>query len=458
MESDQASPDAATSAEESVSLADLIARYLKEDLGLASTLSTWAANLAVVFAILLIAGLVHLAVRKGLIRLLSTLIKRSGVKWDDVFLESNVFKWLTHWVPALVIFVLVRPMLGDGFPVLANVVRGGATVYMIVVGVLALDSLFNAVRKLIKTFEWAADLPITSIVQVIKLIIYIGAVLMVVATVTGQDLLRIIGGMGIAASVLMLVFKDSILGLVAGIQIAANRMVRAGDWIEMPSHGADGDVLAVGLTTVKVQNWDKTITSIPTYALITNAFKNWRGMQEAKGRRIKRALYIDMDSIKLCTPEMLKRFGRIEYIQEYIEAKQAELDEWNSSHFKDTSMKANSRQLTNVGTFRAYMLAYLQNHPRVHQGMTLLVRQLAPGEHGLPIEVYCFSADTAWASYEDLQADIFDHLLAIAPEFDLRIYQNPSGGNVETFATTLTKRQSSRRKPRSTPAQAETQK
>lgn len=458
MESDSASrAPQASGATETPSLVDLLTEKL-EAWDWHSTVASWSASAAIVLLILIIAGAVHLLVSKGLIRLLTALIKRSEVDWDDVFVESNVLRWLTHWVPALVIFVLVRPLLGEDQTMLINLVRGGATVYMVVVGVLALDSLVNALQTLTGKFTWSADLPVTSIVQVVKLVLYIAAFLMVVAAVTGQDLLKIIGGLGIMASVLMLVFKDSILGLVAGIQIAANRMVRAGDWIEMPSHGADGDVLNVGLTTVKVQNWDKTITSVPTYALITESFKNWRGMQEAKGRRIKRALYIDMESIQLCTEEMLERYRRIEYISEYLKKKHQEIADWNKTHFVDSSVKVNSRHLTNVGTFRAYILAYLKNHPKVHQEMTLLVRQLAPTEHGLPIEVYCFSADTNWVAYEDLQSDIFDHLLAIAPEFDLRIFQSPSGGDVQSLRSSMTKRRSSRKRPRSSDSETEAQK
>jgi len=430
-----------------VSLADLLADQL-ETWGLNSGLAMWGAGLTMVAGILIVAGAVHLILGKVLIRLIAAVIKKSDFQWDDEFLQSNALKWLSHWIPGLVIYILVRPLLGEELPLLVNLVRGGATVYMIVVGVLALDSILNATRRVLEKFEWSENLPLTSIVQVIKLVIYIGSILMVVATLTGQDLLKVVGGLGIAASILMLVFKDSILGLVAGIQIAANRMVKAGDWVEMPSHSADGDVLNVGLTTVKVQNWDKTITTVPTYAMITESFKNWRGMQEAKGRRIKRALYVDMDSIQLCTEKMLERFRRIEYISEYLEQKKEEIAEWNKTHFVDHSVKVNSRHITNIGTFRAYVLAYLRNHPMVHQEMTLLVRQLPPSEHGLPIEIYCFSSDTNWVAYEGLQSDIFDHLLAIASEFDLRIFQSPSGANVEGLQSSLTKRKSTSRNSR----------
>ncbi|MGB7453231.1 MAG: mechanosensitive ion channel domain-containing protein, partial [Lysobacterales bacterium] len=236
-------------------------------------------------------------------------------------------------------------------------------------------------------------------------------------------------GIGALTAVLMLIFRDAILGFVAGIQLAANKMISNGDWIEMPKYGADGDVMEVTLTTVKVQNWDKTITTIPTYALISESFKNWRGMQDSGGRRIKRSINIDMNSIRFCNEEMLNRFGKIQYISEYIDTKKHELEAFNKATKVDNASLANGRRMTNVGTFRAYVEAYLQNHPMINLQMTFLVRQLQPTEYGLPIEIYVFSKDQVWANYETIQADIFDHILAVIPEFDLRVYQNPTGSD-----------------------------
>ncbi len=238
--------------------------------------------------------------------------------------------------------------------------------------------------------------------------------------------------MGVVASVLMLVFKDAILGFVAGIQLSANHMISRGDWIEMPKYGADGDVIDIALTTVKVQNWDKTITTIPTYALISDSFKNWRGMSESGGRRIKRSVMIDINTIRFCDDEMIERFAKTRYLADYIREKREELSAWNRKHHVDDGVAVNVRHLTNVGTFRAYILHYLRNHPKVNQEMTLLVRQLAPTANGLPIEIYCFSSDRAWANYEDIQADIFDHILAVAPEFGLRVFQLPSGSDLRS--------------------------
>jgi miniconductance mechanosensitive channel len=235
--------------------------------------------------------------------------------------------------------------------------------------------------------------------------------------------------------VLMLVFKDSILGFVASVQIAGNDMVREGDWIEMPDYGADGDVLEISLTTVKVQNWNKTITTIPTYALVSNAFKNWRGMSESEGRRIKRALYIDMASIRFLDEPELERDGRVQLLQRYLASKRSELTEHNAQLGADLASPVNGRRLTNVGTLRAYVEAYLRAHPRIHQGMTPLVRQLEPTEKGLPLELYAFSKEQRWAQYEALQADLFDHLLAVLPEFGLRVVQMPTGADVRAGLT-----------------------
>jgi miniconductance mechanosensitive channel len=257
-------------------------------------------------------------------------------------------------------------------------------------------------------------------------IFFVGAILMI-STLINQNPLILLGGLGALSAVLLLVFQNSILGLVAGIQLSANDMVRVGDWIEMPKHNADGDVIEITLTTVKVQNWDKTITMIPSAAFISESFKNWRGMQESGGRRIKRSIFIDVSSIQFCTEEMIERFKKIQYLKDYIEAKEKEIEAYNQEHNVDPSSKVNGRRLTNIGTFRMYIQKYLENHPRIHKDMTTMVRQLAPGEYGLPLEIYAFTNDVRWAVYESIQSDIFDHIFAAAPEFGLRVFQNPTG-------------------------------
>ncbi|MEC4678590.1 MAG: mechanosensitive ion channel domain-containing protein, partial [Nitrospirota bacterium] len=257
--------------------------------------------------------------------------------------------------------------------------------------------------------------------------------ILIISALLDETPFYLLSGLGALTAVFMLIFKDAILGFVAGIQLTANKMVTHGDWIEMPKYGADGDVLEVSLTTVKIQNWDKTITTIPTYALISESFKNWRGMSESGGRRIKRAITIDMSTIQFCSDEMIEKFSKIRPIKVYIETKMKELTEYNTIHDLDDANIVNRRRLSNIGTFRAYVVAYLENHPKIHQDMTFLVRQLAPGEHGLPIEIYVFCNDTAWARYEAIQADIFDHLLAAVPEFGLKVFQNPSGNDFKSW-------------------------
>ena len=327
--------------------------------------------------------------------------------WDDIIVKRRLVHRLSHLAPALVIYLFAGPVL-EGYDLSILIVRRIALVYMIVVTLLAIDSVLDAMVDILRSSAFARDLPVKSVIQVLKLILYGIAVIAVVSLIIGQSPGLLLGGLGAMTAVLMLVFTDPILGLVAGVQLSTNRMLARGDWIEMPKYGADGDVLEVALTTVKVQNWDKTITTIPTYALITESFKNWRGMSESEGRRIKRAINIDMSSIHFCDQEMLDRFSKIGYITSYLEKKRQETATWNTERHVDPSDLVNGRRLTNVGTFRAYVVAYLRNHPMIHQEMTFLVRQLAPTAHGLPIEIYVFSRDQEWSNYEAIQADIFD--------------------------------------------------
>ena len=253
---------------------------------------------------------------------------------------------------------------------------------------------------------------------------------MVISNLIGQNPLIILSGLGALSAVLMLIFKDSILGLVAGVQLSSNDMVRVGDWIEMPKYNADGDVIDITLNTVKVMNFDKTITMIPSYALISDSFRNWRGMQLSGGRRIKRSFYVDTSSISFCTKEMIEEFQKIDYLTDYVTTRLNEINEYNMEHKINTESKVNGRQLTNVGVFREYILQYLRNHPKIHKDMTLIVRQLAPGDNGLPLEIYAFSNDTNWVVYESVQADIFDHIFAVMPTFGLRAFQNPTGHDI----------------------------
>ena len=266
--------------------------------------------------------------------------------------------------------------------------------------------------------------------QLVQIAVWVFGAVMIIAAVLDRSPLLLLSGLGAMTAILLLVFRDTILSLVASVQLTAQDMVRVGDWIEVPQFGADGDVIDVQLHTVKVQNWDKTITTIPTHRLISDSFKNWRGMSQTGARRIKRAIHLDVNSIRFQSPGEVEHFKRFALLRRYIEAKEAELRDYNASLDLEVDDAVNTRRLTNVGSFRAYAVNYLKNHPSIHKGMTLMVRQLAPGPEGLPLEIYCFTNTTIWGDYENIQADIFDHLLAIVPDFGLRLFQKPAGSDL----------------------------
>lgn len=395
--------------------------------GRALELVSWV---AVVLGVIILAWLATIITRRILLTTLSLVIRRTKTKWDDALLERRVLHRAAHVAPALIFY-----WFASAFPGFQDIIQRLAMVYMIVIGGMVLNAFANAFVDIYRTFEVARHRPIRGFVQIIQIVVFVLLAVLVVAIMFNQSPFGILGGLGAMTAVLILVFKDTILGLVASFQISANDMVRIGDWIEMPKFGADGDVIDVTLYTIKVQNWNKTISTIPTYALISDSFKNWRGMTESGGRRIKRAVHIDVTSIKFCTEEMIRRFSKYQYISEHIERKKKELAEYNEVNKFDTSELVNGRHMTNIGTFRAYLEAYLRNHPLIHKEMTFMVRQLPPGEHGLPVEIYAFSSDQRWVEYEAIQADIFDHILAVMPLFDLRAFQSPTGHDFRAIGT-----------------------
>jgi len=396
-----------------------------------------AAKLAVragsLVIIIILATIANTIAKKIVLIGVKYLIGRTETKIDDIILERKVFTKLSHFAPAIVIYLLAPIALG-GLDRLSGFVSHAALIYMVIVGLLVIDSLLNALLDIYQNFEASKEIPLKGFIQVLKIVIYFFALIFIVSIMLGKSPVYLISGLGALTAVLLLIFKDSILGFVAGIQLITNKMIAQGDWVEIPKYGADGDVLEITLSTVKVQNFDKTITTVPTYALISDSFKNWRGMEESDGRRIKRSVYIDLSTIKLCTKEMTERYAKIDVIRDYIERKKQEVQCYNEVNSIDDSVLVNGRRLTNVGTFRAYLESYLRAHPMINKSMTLLVRQLAPTEHGLPIEIYVFSSDKDWINYEAIQADIFDHILAVLPEFDLRVFQNPTGGDFKGLA------------------------
>ncbi len=385
-----------------------------------------------VLLVLFGALLSYFVVKSVIVYFINKLFSRTKSNLDDVFVKRRVFNRLAYIVPAWIVYKLIPAALND-YPLLSNAFTTLVAIYLILAVMMVVDSVINSLLDIYQTYPVSKRVPIQSFAQVAKLLIYFVAAIAIVSLVLGESPLKLFAGLGAMTAVLMLVFKDPILGFVAGLQLSYNKMVRLGDWVEIPQHNADGDILEIGLTTVKVQNFDNTITTVPTQSLINESFKNWRGMQESAGRRIKRAIYIDLSSIRFCDQDALSRYAKVDYIQEYIERKKEEVDQHNQKNVTNTESVTNHRRLTNVGTFRAYVLGYLKNHPNINQNLTLLVRQLAPTEAGLPLEIYTFSSEKDWIKYEAIQADIFDHLFAIAQEFDLTVFQKPSGADLQRF-------------------------
>jgi len=393
--------------------------------GISQHLSSILADGTALIGILFLAFLTNLIAGRIIMRILRVVIKRTKTRWDDVLLEEGVFDRLSHIVPALVIY---------GFAELFTwqvILQRLALSYMVVIGILVFNSLLSAAESIYSSFKVSKEKPIRGYIQIVKIFLFIIGMIVIIGIIIDRSPWRLLTGIGAMTAVLLLVFKDSILGLVASTQLAANDMVKIGDWIEVEKYDANGEVIEISLTTIKVQNWDKTISNIPTYVLISDSFKNWRGMTESGGRRIKRSIFIDMTSIAFCDDAMLDRFRRIHLLTGYIERKVQEIDEHTVKHNIDTSIPVNGRRLTNIGTFRAYLDAYVRNHPKVHDGMTIMVRHLPPSPYGIPIEIYVFSNDIRWEHYEGIQADIFDHILAVIPEFGLRVFQNPTGRDLQ---------------------------
>lgn len=391
---------------------------------------------ALVLSVILLAFFAWVAARVLMGRVLSRLVRQTKTRWDDAISDRGVLTRLTRIAPAVVIY-LFGPQIAPELSWVTELIRRVSVAYMIGVSVLVLDAVLEATNDIYQGFASARRRPIKGYLQLIKILAYVVGIILMVTTVLGQSALGILGGIGAMSAVLLLVFRDSILGVVASFQIGANDLVHLGDWIEMPKYGADGDVIDISLQTIKVQNWDKTISSIPIYALVSDSFKNWRGMTESGGRRIKRSISIDMRSVRFLTQEDIDRFRRFSRLRGYLDEKIAEIEAYNREHGIGTGDSVSGRRLTNLGTFRAYVAAYLRDHPKIHNEMTFLVRHLPPGPTGIPIEIYVFSSDQNWAGYESIQADILDHLLAVLPEFDLRVFQEPSGWDIETAARQL---------------------
>lgn len=404
-------------------------------------LPQWLADWVLLIALVVGAFVIYsITVRlgRGIIRKAA---KRTSSTWDDRIIERHVLSRLANAIPGAIIFYGIGPALGFAPGELVDATGPAATAALIIQRVslawiaisfaLAVNALLNAINDIYtESYSEAKSRPIKGYLQVVGLVVWIAVAVTVVSVLADRSPIVFLSGLGALTAVLMLVFRDTILSLVASMQIMSNDMIRIGDWVEMPQANADGDVIDIALHTVKIQNWDKTISTIPTHRFISESFKNWRGMSEAGGRRIKRSLNIDMSTIRFLTDEEIERLSKWELLRDYMSRKQSELDEYRAGKKKlEEGVVPEERRLTNVGTFRAYVVAYLGSRELIHDDMTLLVRQLAPSPKGLPMEIYCFTNDTAWATYEAVQGDIFDHLVASLHEFGLKAFQEPAGAD-----------------------------
>nr|WP_024965270.1 mechanosensitive ion channel domain-containing protein [Pantoea sp. IMH] len=390
------------------------------------------AKFALIGIILVISLIVHALLHHAVLPFLRRYANKSSRQWPKSIIDRNLFSRFALLVQGILLQLQIELFL-TGIEPLYAVMMVFSQVWMMIFSLLMFFSLLDVFLELSDKSALAHQLPLRGILQSLKLIAALLVTLMIISVLIGKSPLVLLTGLGAMTAVLMLVFKDPILGLVAGIQLSANDMLKLGDWLDMPKYGADGDVIDIGLTTVKVRNWDKTITTIPTYALISDSFKNWRGMSESGGRRIKRSINIDTTSIHFLSDEEIAALKRAHFLTPYLEGKTQEVTAYNAQLQCDTSTPLNGRHMTNIGTFRAWLDAWLQSHPQIHKGMTLMVRQLAPGPDGLPIEIYAFTTTTAWLEYEKIQADIFDHIFAVLPEFGLRVHQTPTGNDMRNM-------------------------
>ncbi len=402
-------------------------------------LSTWIEVSLYVLAFLVALYIAMFVARRGLLWLAHRIAKRTKFEWDNILLDAKALYWPSYLLPLIVIHVcktwILIPgdvvFLGFGGEELTEqaqaLISNLSSAAMVLIAMLTLSALIDGGHDLYERREEAKQRPIKGYLQIAKIALFTTGTLVAISVSLGRDPTGLLTGLGAMTAVLMLVFKDTILSLVASIQISSTDMVRLGDWIEMPSCNADGDVLDIALHTVRIQNFDKTITTVPTSKLITNSFKNWRGMQESGGRRIKRRVHIDKTSVRFLDDKDVERLSKISLLSTYLEDKKRELKTHNDTHCKDATVAANMRRLTNLGTFRKYIEEYLKHHEGIHPGMTFLIRQIQPTDLGLPIEIYVFTKTTAWGEYEAIQADIFDHLFAIVHEFDLHLFQHPIG-------------------------------
>lgn len=386
-------------------------------------------------ALIVIAVIVHWVTKKITIKIIHRFVEKTKTDWDDYLLKHKVFQSLSHLASAMVFYY------SSNYSEIIEVtsfINTLTNIYFVIIFVKVISGTLKAANDIYLTTPYAASRSIKGYIQLLMILVYFVAVIFIIAFIFKKSPLGLLTGLTAFAAVLLLVFKDPILGLVASIQLSANNMLKPGDWIEVPKHNANGTVIDISLTTVKVQNGDRTISTIPTYSLVSDSFLNWSGMAESDGRRIMRSVKIDMKSVKFCDDQMLEKFKKIRLISNYITERQNEINEYNKNLGIENDSFPNGRRQTNLGVFRKYLEEYLKSNPKINQDMSFLVRHLQPMETGIPVEIYVFSREKEVNAYEALQADIFDHVLAIIPEFELRVFQSPSGNDIKDLTEKLT--------------------
>lgn len=401
--------------------------YLIES-GISTASASYLNMLILLLLLFVVSFVIDFAVRKILVDFFTRFSVKSKTNFDDLLVKNKVPRNIAHVFPLLAALELI-PFVFTHFQYFENIAQKGLKSFAVLLILWIVRSFLNTLKDYFKTVPSLKDKPVDSYIQVIMIFSWILGLLSVFAIISGIEFIKFITTIGAASAVILLVFKDTILGFVASIQVSINDMVRIGDWITFEKYGADGDVIEINLSTVKVQNFDKTITTIPTYALISDSFKNWRGMEDAEGRRIKRALNIKIDSIQYLDAKKVTRLKKISSITSYLETRQADIDAYNATHNIDKELLLNGRNLTNIGVFRKYVETYIENHSGTNKEMMIMVRQLAPSPQGIPLEIYTFSSDKRWKNYEYIMADIFDHIIAAAPYFDLEIFEYPNNSN-----------------------------
>ena len=394
----------------------------------------WADQFIAFALVLVLAFAADFICRKVLLRAIARLVQKTKATWDDILFDRRVMVYLSHMVAPVVIYLLLPVAFAQTDSVTLNFIRRLCFIYIIFSFLFFINAFLKAAYTVYSAKESMRDRPLKGLLQTLQVSLWLIGIIVIVAELLGKSPYSLLAGLGASAAILMLVFKDSIMGFVSGVQLSANDMLKVGDWITMPKYGADGTVIEVTLNTVKVRNWDNTITTIPPYLLVSDSFQNWRGMRESGGRRVKRSINIDMTSVRFCTPEMLEKYRKIQLLKDYIDRTEAVVEAYNAENGIDNEVLVNGRRQTNLGVFRAYLTAYLKSLPVVNKELNCMVRHLQPTDHGLPVELYFFSTIKDWIPYEGVQADVFDHVLAIIPEFGLRVFQSPSGADLQRLA------------------------